>query len=170
MKWKQQSLVQAPRVPPAAQSALFFSSALPVPASVSFPNIRNALRNFSKPAPSVYPTNFPPQNKHALKSSSNFQNAPLGSCALAIARRKRPKPSKYFCRRLPVEITESTHHRDPLDILRRFVATPLRTRFQTGNALILVQTNDFTLLPAFPLAAASPEVNSPLVEWKLVRD
>jgi len=69
-----------------------------------------------------------------------------------------------------VEITESTHHRDPLDILRRLVATPLRRRVQTGNVLVLVQTNDFTLLPAFPLAVASPEVNSPLVEWKLVRD
>lgn len=69
-----------------------------------------------------------------------------------------------------MEITEFTHHRDPLDILRRLVDTPLRTRFRAGNALVLVQTNDFALLPAFPLDAATSDSNVPLVEWKLVRD
>ena len=56
------------------------------------------------------------------------------------------------------------------DPLRRFVPTPLRTRFRVGATCVMVQTNDFSLLPALPLDTAPEEFDSPKAEWKLVRD
>ncbi len=65
---------------------------------------------------------------------------------------------------------DSTRYEDPLDVLRRFVPTPLRTRFRVGSTTILVETNDFSLLPALPLEVESSELDSANFEWKLVRD
>lgn len=67
-------------------------------------------------------------------------------------------------------LVDSTNYQDPLDALRRFIPTPLRTRFHVGDARITVETNDFTLLPALPLDTASADLAEPDIEWKLVRD
>src|ERR1700690_1192482 len=65
---------------------------------------------------------------------------------------------------------ETTAHMDPLDILRRFVRTPLRTSFQTSSHRVLLETNDFNLLPALPLDPGHAEPELPCMERKIVRD
>ena len=67
-------------------------------------------------------------------------------------------------------LVDSTNYQDPLDALRRFIPTPLRTRFRAGDAIVTVETNDFTLLPALPLDNASADDDPADIEWKLVRD
>lgn len=69
-----------------------------------------------------------------------------------------------------MELLDSSGPRDPLDLLRRFIPTPLRTRFRIGNLRVVVETNDFTLLPVLPLEMDSAELAEPSLEWKLVRD
>ncbi len=65
---------------------------------------------------------------------------------------------------------DSAHYQDPLDPLRRFISTPLRTQFRVGSTTVVVATNDFSLLPALPLAAPSGDLDSSTLHWKLVRD
>lgn len=65
-------------------------------------------------------------------------------------------------------LVDSTNYQDPLDLLRRFIPTPLRTRFRVGDSNVTVETNDFTLLPALPLDTA--DAHPADIEWKLVRD
>jgi hypothetical protein len=69
-----------------------------------------------------------------------------------------------------VALVDSTNYQDPLDLLRRFIPTPLRTRFRVGDSNVTVETNDFTLLPALPLDTASVDAHPSDIEWKLVRD
>jgi hypothetical protein len=59
---------------------------------------------------------------------------------------------------------------DPPDLLRRFVRTPFKAIYRTGNVEILVQTNDITLLPSFPLETNLAASGEQMFEWKLVRD
>lgn len=65
---------------------------------------------------------------------------------------------------------ESAHHDDPLDLLRRFVPTPLKTVYRIGQLRVVVRTNDITLLPAFPLGADLDSSGEETFQWKLVRD
>jgi hypothetical protein len=67
-------------------------------------------------------------------------------------------------------LADFVHGHDPLDPLRRFIATPLRTRFRVGATRVMVETNDFRLLPELPLDSATEEGESGRLEWKLVRD
>jgi hypothetical protein len=75
-----------------------------------------------------------------------------------------------FCPRLEMEFTSPSNYRNPLDLLRRFVPTPLRTRFRFGRIAVLVDTNDFSLLPMLPLDSASEDFDTFAFRWKLVRD
>ena len=61
-------------------------------------------------------------------------------------------------------------YRDPLDLLRRFVPTPLKARYRFGTCQVVVQTNDFALLPALPLETSLAETGGLVLEWKLIRD
>jgi hypothetical protein len=65
---------------------------------------------------------------------------------------------------------DSADQQDPLDPLRRFTPTPLRTRFRLGATRVTVQTNDFKLLPTFPLDTAMNGPGARELEWKIVRD
>ncbi|MFI5096461.1 MAG: hypothetical protein ACHQT6_00665 [Candidatus Acidiferrales bacterium] len=67
-------------------------------------------------------------------------------------------------------LLDLANYQDPLDILRRFTPTPLRTRFCLAAASVAVETNDFSLLPALPLETASGEIPPVSLYWKLVRD
>lgn len=67
----------------------------------------------------------------------------------------------------PLEIT---NYNDPLDPLRRFVPTPLRTRFRLGAFTVKVESNDFSLLPALSLDATPVDSGFFCFTWKLVRD
>ena len=67
----------------------------------------------------------------------------------------------------PLEIA---NYNDPLDPLRRFVPTPLRTRFRLGAFTVKVESNDFSLLPALSLDAASDDSDFFSLTWKLIRD
>jgi hypothetical protein len=69
-----------------------------------------------------------------------------------------------------MSLHELTAHRDPQDLLCRFVPTPLRTRFRHGVARVVVQTNDFSLLPALPLDGEPKQAHKPVFEWKVIRD
>ena len=65
---------------------------------------------------------------------------------------------------------DSANQHDPLDPLRRFTPTPLRTRFRLGTARVTVQTNDFKLLPTFPLDTRTDGAGGHELEWKIIRD
>src|SRR5579864_5024167 len=75
-----------------------------------------------------------------------------------------------FSPRFEMEFNSPSHYNDPLDLLRRFVPTPLRTRFRAGRMAVLVDTNDFSLLPTLPLEPASRNFDLCTFNWKLVRD
>ena len=59
---------------------------------------------------------------------------------------------------------------DPLDLLRRFVPTPLKAVYRFGAVRVIVQTNDFLLLPTASAVAAPPGIAERTFEWILVRD
>jgi len=65
---------------------------------------------------------------------------------------------------------ESSRYNDPLDVLRRFVPTPLKAEYRIGATRVFVRTNDITLLPAFPLGADLEWAGERIFQWKLVRD
>jgi hypothetical protein len=65
---------------------------------------------------------------------------------------------------------EPLAYSNPLDLLRRFVPTPLKANYLVGHVQVTVQTNDFTLLPALPLGASLDVQSEQTLEWKLVRD
>ncbi len=67
-------------------------------------------------------------------------------------------------------VLDLPRYEDPLDILCRFTPTPLRARFHIPAATLLVETNDFSLLPALPLETFSSQIPSVGLNWKLVRD
>ena len=46
---------------------------------------------------------------------------------------------------------DSTNYIDPLDALRRFIPTPLKAVYRIGSVRVMVETNDFTLLPILPM-------------------
>ena len=59
---------------------------------------------------------------------------------------------------------------DPLDLLRRFVPTPLKAIYRIASLCVMVQTNDFALLPTLLLGADRDAAAGWDLEWKLVRD
>lgn len=61
-------------------------------------------------------------------------------------------------------------YRDPLDLLRRFLPAPLKAMYRLGTLPVLVQTNDFALLPPLPLDTALGETCESPLEWKIIRD
>lgn len=67
-------------------------------------------------------------------------------------------------------MADSANYEDPLDFLHRFIPTPLRTSFRVSTATVMVETNDFNLLPPLPLETESVETKMPTFEWKLIRD
>jgi hypothetical protein len=63
---------------------------------------------------------------------------------------------------------ELSHYSDPLDLLRRFIQTPMKATYRIEGARVGVETNDFTLLPELPLDLG---LTGPCaLEWKLIRD
>jgi hypothetical protein len=69
-----------------------------------------------------------------------------------------------------MEPLSSPHYSNSLDLLRRFVPTPLRARFRAGKFWVTVETNDFALFPAFPFDDAGQNRAQQHFHWKLVRD
>ena len=59
---------------------------------------------------------------------------------------------------------------DPLDLLRRFIPTPLEALYRIGTVRVTVKTNDITLLPAFPLDLDLEVLWEQRLEWRLIRD
>ena len=74
---------------------------------------------------------------------------------------------------------EIASYRDPLDLLRRFAPTPLKTHVQLDFATVLLETNDLSFFPS-PLQPQEQSSRSPLPSansahamqclWKIVRD
>jgi hypothetical protein len=63
---------------------------------------------------------------------------------------------------------EFSHYSDPLDLLRRFIQTPMKATYRVDGSRVGVETNDFTLLPELPLDV---DFTGPCaLEWKLIRD
>jgi hypothetical protein len=73
-------------------------------------------------------------------------------------------------RRCELSLLDSANYQDPLDLLRRFIPTPYRTRFRVGATSVVVETNDFSLLPELPLELAFDAFFPSTLAWKLVRD
>lgn len=69
-----------------------------------------------------------------------------------------------------MSLLHSATYQVPPDLLRRFVPTPLRTRFRLGESTVVVETNDFSLLPTLPLESGTDELFPSNLEWKLIRD
>jgi hypothetical protein len=59
---------------------------------------------------------------------------------------------------------------DPLDLLRRFVQTPLKAIYRVGTTRVAVETNDFALLPELSIDTQLSEPADQFLEWKLIRD
>jgi hypothetical protein len=73
----------------------------------------------------------------------------------------------------------STHdiapYRDSLDLLHRFVPTPLTVAVQLDCAKVVLQTNDLSFVPSMakpenPAASHSENQQPPSCLWKVVRD
>lgn len=65
---------------------------------------------------------------------------------------------------------DSLTYADPLDILRRFIPAALKASYRIGPVRVMVQTNDFALLPALPLVVNLEAREEQTLEWKLIRD
>ncbi len=65
---------------------------------------------------------------------------------------------------------EIASYRDPLDLLRRFVPTPLKTQVHLEFANVLLETNDLSFFPSLPLLTPSISPSSQPCLWKIVRD
>ena len=65
---------------------------------------------------------------------------------------------------------ESLDYSDPLDLLRRFIPSPLKFTCRIGTVHILVCTNDITLLPILPVQWYPNVPDRHAMEWKLIRD
>jgi hypothetical protein len=75
-----------------------------------------------------------------------------------------------FYRGCDVGMLESANYRDPLDALRRFIPTPLKTRLRVGLTTLQVATNDLSLVPDLPPETVSKKLMKRSLDWKLVRD
>ena len=69
-----------------------------------------------------------------------------------------------------MRLPDTTNYADPLDLLHRFIPTPFKAVYHIRSVRVLVETNDFTLLPKLPLDSASGEGGEQVLQWKLVRD
>ncbi len=68
-------------------------------------------------------------------------------------------------------VSQPANHIDPLDVLRRFVETPLQSAFCLGGVMVHVRTNDPDLLQAIPqISDSRPAPNLFSFHWKLIRD
>lgn len=65
---------------------------------------------------------------------------------------------------------EAIAYADSLDVLRRLVPTPLKAVYRIGSLRVVVETNDFSLLPHIPLDAQPLDSSCESFAWKLVRD
>jgi hypothetical protein len=65
---------------------------------------------------------------------------------------------------------ESSTYFDPLDLLRRFVPTPLSATYRVGEFHVMVQTNDITLIPLALFGSDLRASNGWDWEWKLIRE
>ena len=65
---------------------------------------------------------------------------------------------------------KASGYADPIDILRRFIPTPLKAVYQFGAIQALVQTNDFSLLPPASFAASLARNAQRYFQWALIRD
>ena len=66
---------------------------------------------------------------------------------------------------------DHTPYNHPLDVLRRFMPSPLKTLLEFEEEIIFVETNDSSLL--LPLGCFDSETTSaisPAFHWKLLRD
>jgi hypothetical protein len=78
-----------------------------------------------------------------------------------------------------VPTPEITSYRDPLDLLRRFAPTPLKTHMKLDFATVLLETNDLSFFPSpwqphvqsprNPLPSANSAQSTHCL-WKIVRD
>jgi len=64
---------------------------------------------------------------------------------------------------------ESVSYTDPLDLLHRFVPTPLRAEIHLELANVVLETNDLSFLLLLPHSTAG-EISSTPCLWKIVRD
>jgi hypothetical protein len=56
------------------------------------------------------------------------------------------------------------------DLLRRFIPTPVTTKYRVGELRMMVRTNDFTLLPVLPFDPDHDGAGEQNLEWTLIRD
>jgi hypothetical protein len=56
------------------------------------------------------------------------------------------------------------------DLLRRFIPTPVKAKYRVGGLRMMVQTNDFTLLPALPFDPDHDGASERNLTWTLIRD
>ncbi len=66
--------------------------------------------------------------------------------------------------------SDAPNHVDPLDLLRRFVPTPLKAAYRISAIRVVVETNDFSLLPELPLDVTVNVPHQQTLQWKLIRD
>jgi hypothetical protein len=67
-------------------------------------------------------------------------------------------------------LLDSPHYNHSLDLLRRFVPTPLRARFIIGDVRVTIETNDLSLFPVLPFDNAPSNTSEQNFNWRLVRD
>jgi len=70
-----------------------------------------------------------------------------------------------------VSLTERTPYNHPLDVLRRFMPSPLEALIEFEKELILVETNDSSfLVPGILRESQAHSQASQTFKWKLLRD
>src|SRR5215472_1292653 len=69
-----------------------------------------------------------------------------------------------------MEPLDSPRYLDPLDLLRRFIPTPLKAFYDIGTVRVTLETNDMALLPTRPLPACLHVPGEQRLQWRLVRD
>jgi hypothetical protein len=65
---------------------------------------------------------------------------------------------------------DTPFYADPLDLLLRFTPTPLKAVYHIDSLRVMVETNDFSLLPKLPLNSSLEKRHEQTLQWKLIRD
>ncbi len=66
--------------------------------------------------------------------------------------------------------SEPLNNLEAPDLLRRFIPTPVKGKYCVGGLRMMVQTNDFTLLPALPFDPDHDGAGEQNLAWTLIRD
>jgi len=118
MKWKQTKLSAGTASSSCRPKCIIFLERTSSPGQCFLPNIQKRTQEFFETSAERLPDELSSAKQTRSEIIQQLQNAPLGLLRTGDSPQETAEAIEIFLSEVAVEITESTHHRDPLDILR----------------------------------------------------